>query len=316
MKKVPLTLIPLCLLKLKTMKKKTFTITSLLLLILFSGCNQQESNNPGLDYNNTCTITVEQFFQLTGAEDSVVRKILPSCFKIDRRGDFREFTYYIKIYILNNTEYYDQFSITTNYNNRSVYFTTSNPKIYEKYKAGLMNSGFVMSDTSEYGEPVYLKEGFKLILRETEPNGQKRYTIYLSKINNIKQHIENEKTSWLPTATQILSLLDKNIEYADKILLPYFSKSDSQYLRQYDYQNEHHMDQILIYPSSNEVVFGSTVDEKAWIYKKRLIDFGFKQLGANYQYKNYIMKESSNMTTSMGSYNKPIYLKTVSIKPN
>jgi hypothetical protein len=179
MKKVPLTLIPLCLLKLKTMKKKTFTITSLLLLILFSGCNQQESNNPGLDYNNTCTITVEQFFQLTGAEDSVVRKILPSCFKIDRRGDFREFTYYIKIYILNNTEYYDQFSITTNYNNRSVYFTTSNPKIYEKYKAGLMNSGFVMSDTSEYGEPVYLKEGFKLILRETEPNGQKRYTIYL-----------------------------------------------------------------------------------------------------------------------------------------
>jgi hypothetical protein len=64
------------------------------------------------------------------------------------------------------------------------------------------------------------------------------------------------------------------------------------------------------------VVFGSTVDEKAWIYKKRLIDFGFKQLGANYQYKNYIMKESSNMTTSMGSYNKPIYLKTVSIKPN
>lgn len=178
-----------------------------------------------------------------------------------------------------------------------------------------MNSDFSI-DTTEYGEQVFLKDGFKLIIRETEPNGQKRYTIYLSKTNMTQHAAEKDEISWLPTAEQILSLVGKNRAYADKILLPYFSKSDSQYIRQYDYQNEHHMDQIQIYPSGNEVVFGSTVDAKAWSYKKRLIDYGFKQADTYYQYKNYIMKESSNMTTSMGSYNKLIYWKTVSINPN
>lgn len=294
------------------MEKKIFITASLFLLILSEGCKHLESNSNEQDTN--CLVTINQFFQLTGAENSDVTKILPSCFKIDNRGDFREFTYYITIYNLDNTEYYDQFSVTTDDNNRSVYYTTSNDKNYENYKTGLINSGF-KSDRIEYGQEVYLKDGFKLFLGESEPNGQKRYTIYLSKTNNASHNIEDSETSWLPTAEQIMSLIGKNRDYADKILIPYFSKSDSIYLRQYDYQNEHHMDQILLYPSSNEVVFGSTLGEKAWIYKKQLIDYGFKKVDSYYQYKNYNMKESSNITTSMGSYNKLIYWKTVSINP-
>jgi hypothetical protein len=298
------------------MKKKTFIMALLSLLILFVGCDEVGPNSNVQYLNNNCTITTDEFFQLTGAEDSVVKKILPHCFKVDRRGDFREFTYYIAIYDSSNTEYYDQFSITPSYNNRSVYYTTSNQKNYESYKTGLMNSGFTGDKTYEYGAEIFLKDGFKLKLSESEPNGQKRYTIYLAKTNKTKHHFETEATTWLPAAEEILSLVGKNRTYADKMLLPYFIKSDSQYLRQFDYENEHHMDQILIYPSSNEVVFGSTIDEKAWIYKKHLIDYGFKQVGTYYQYKNYIMKESSNMTTSMGSYNKLIYWKIVSINPN
>jgi hypothetical protein len=296
------------------MERKSFIITALFFLLLFTGCNQVESNNNKVDSNENCTITNDQFFRLIGAEDSVVTKILPNCFKIDKRGDFREFTYYIHIYNSGHTEYYDQFAVTTDNNNRSVYFITSNLKIYELYKAGLLRSGFV-SDTIEYGAQVYLKKGFKLTLMEAEPNGQKRYSIYLAKTNSISDSNERDKTSWLPTAEQILGLVGKNREYADSILLPYFSKSDSQYLRQYDYQNEHHMDQILIYPSGNEVVFGSTVDKRAWIYKKNLIDHGFKVSGQVYIYKNYTMKQSSNMT-SMGSYDKMIYWVTITVSPN
>lgn len=124
------------------MEKKSFIGTSLFLLILFASCKQAESNSNGQVSNNNCTINTKQFFELTGAEDSVVMKILPHCFKIDNRGDFREFTYYISIYDSSKTEYYDQFSITTDHNNRSVYYTTSNQKNYDSYKKWTDEFGF------------------------------------------------------------------------------------------------------------------------------------------------------------------------------
>jgi hypothetical protein len=289
------------------MKKETFLFAALFPLIFFWGCNQKEPNS--------CTVTTEQFIQLIGAEDSVVRKILPDCFKVDRRGDFREFTYYINLYNIDKADYYNQFSVSTSRNNKSVYFTTSNPGIYESYKTELLNSGFV-NDSIEYGERVYLKKGYKLKLSEFETNGQNRYSIYVAKINDVYESHIIEDPSWLPTVKQVLSLAENKRVEVDSILLPYFSRMDSQYIRQYDYQNEHHMDQILVYRSSKEINFGTTVGERAWIYKKKLIDYGFKQNGEYYRYKDYIMRESSNISTSMGSYNKMIYWITVGLSPD